>query len=261
MQGMVRQVPGERTSCFGLCGELTRLAQEQPMAHPLWDAPKKMASGPPRVKSLAPEAAADIAGKGGYATGMRVQVFNEGEWATGTVERISGTLCPGAAQVHFVQGGLEKAVLVCPWQFPEVLRPLPEHKGRLEAFPTMVFASDAAMTPEENNAAAPSTDLLPTCDLSDLPAGTGAMTPNVPLPSGLAVEPLGSKVLATPKSASYSGASPRGVAEAKQSGATAGGPKHHPAAPQRAELTQSAPTGHKCSTRMAPQSGSKCKQM
>lgn len=143
MQELVRQVPGERSTCWLLCKNLVQLASEDPMPHPLWDAPMKMPKGPPLVKTISPESAADIAGRGGYAVGMMVQVLVESAWITGRIERISSTMCPGAAQVHYVDDGREKAILVCPWEFPTTLRPVPHETGRTDLPATMVFKPGA----------------------------------------------------------------------------------------------------------------------
>ncbi|CAE8605014.1 unnamed protein product, partial [Polarella glacialis] len=150
-QQMVMQAPGQRPSFFQLCGDFRRLADARPLAQVLWEVPTSMAKGPPPKQGMSAKDAAEIAGRGGYALGVRVLVNIAGAWHLGTVKQISTTLCPGAVQVHFqsglAQGNVEdQAVLVCPWQFADLLRPAPGEDSAATrsaaSFPTMVFPTD-----------------------------------------------------------------------------------------------------------------------
>lgn len=93
------------------------------MPHPLWNVLTQVPCMPPPLKVVNQSDAAEIAGRGGYAAGVAVHILVDGVWHKGRVEHISTTLCPGAAQVHFENGGALQAALICPWQFPERLRP------------------------------------------------------------------------------------------------------------------------------------------
>jgi len=147
-QEMVAHVPGHRPTMARLCGELKKLAAEDPMPQLLWQIPTAEPEGPPPVKAISPKDAAEIAGKGGYGAGVRVQVKVDGGWHVGIVRHISTTLCPGAVQVHFRAGGgpEERAVLICPWQFQELLRPAaPDvREPTPPPFSTMVFPAAGA---------------------------------------------------------------------------------------------------------------------
>merc|ERR1712136_276578 len=74
-------------------------------------------------------------------------VLVESAWITGRIERISSTMCPGAAQVHYVDDGREKAILVCPWEFPTTLRPVPHETGRTDLPATMVCKPECRSEP------------------------------------------------------------------------------------------------------------------
>lgn len=143
-QPMLLQAPGERPTLWQVCQDLVQLANDDPMPHPMWEIPTRMATGPPAKRRLTPEDAAEIAGRGGYAVGVQVRVLVEDVWYRGHVEHVSRSLCPGAVQVHFNNNGTEKAVLICPWQFQDRLRPAVELPMRGDAFPTMFMDEDDA---------------------------------------------------------------------------------------------------------------------
>merc|ERR1719329_108268 len=109
------------------------------MPNALMSISTEIPTNPPPAKQVDWRDAAEIAGERGYAAGAPVQVYVEGAWFLGKIKRISTTMCPGAAQVHFVDGGLERALLVCPWQFQKLLRPAPVLQSAAPGFPTMVF--------------------------------------------------------------------------------------------------------------------------
>jgi len=130
-QSMLCQVPGERITMFRVCQELATLAKEDPMPCKLWHERTHMPSGPPEQKSgVTAENAADVAGRFGIAVGSPVHVNCAGAWKNGIVEHISTTACPGAAQIR-VDGNV---VLVCPWQFSQLLRP-DERNSRTPTLP------------------------------------------------------------------------------------------------------------------------------
>jgi len=145
---MISQAPGARPTCHQLCLDLRKLEEQKPLGHPLWKQPTRMATGPPPLKALSAQDAAEIAGRGGYGVGVRVTVKWQGRSYIGEVKHVSTSLCPGAVQVHFMLNGEEQAILICPWQFPEMLRPAPpgaSYQGSgfsNHAFPTMIFEAD-----------------------------------------------------------------------------------------------------------------------
>lgn len=145
-KSMVHQAPGRRPTAYQVDEGILQLHEDDPLDHPMWDVPTRCPEGPPPVKAVKPEDAAEIAGRGGYAVGVPVQVLVEGSWHKGKVKRVSTTLCPGAVQVHYTEegtNGSETAVLICPWQFPELLRPAPpllQSSGPSQApFGTMII--------------------------------------------------------------------------------------------------------------------------
>merc|ERR1712100_533566 len=81
------------------------------------------------------------AGRFGIAVGCAVLVNSGGKWQKGVVEHISTTACPGAAQIR-VDG---KVVLVCPWQFPQLLRP-DTAPTPAQQLPTSSMRSDITVT-------------------------------------------------------------------------------------------------------------------
>eukprot|EP00930_Biecheleria_cincta_P085365 TRINITY_DN74760_c0_g1_i1.p1 TRINITY_DN74760_c0_g1~~TRINITY_DN74760_c0_g1_i1.p1 ORF type:complete len:651 (+),score=136.12 TRINITY_DN74760_c0_g1_i1:207-1955(+) len=144
---MIQQAPGGRPTCHKICTELLRLAAHQPLPHPLWQETTSMPQGPPPPKALTARDAAEIAGRRGYGVGVGVLVYVDNVWHRGEVKHVSTSVCPGAVQVHFVLAGQEQAVLVCPWQFADMLRPAPR-AGQAEApFPTMVFDEQQQASP------------------------------------------------------------------------------------------------------------------
>eukprot|EP00928_Gymnodinium_smaydae_P042456 TRINITY_DN2858_c0_g3_i2.p1 TRINITY_DN2858_c0_g3~~TRINITY_DN2858_c0_g3_i2.p1 ORF type:complete len:747 (-),score=161.88 TRINITY_DN2858_c0_g3_i2:284-2524(-) len=139
-QQMVAQAPGERPTILQVCEQLLALERQDSRPHALWAVPTRRPSGPPPRRTVTADMAAEIAGRGGYGVGVCVLVFVEGVWRPGRVKKVSTTLCPGALQVHFHDDSGEKAVLVCPWQFSDLLRP--DTNGGLPPeppLPTMVF--------------------------------------------------------------------------------------------------------------------------
>lgn len=93
------------------------------MPNPLWSKAAPLPPSPPPKRMLNPHFAAEIAGKLGYCKGVPVLVLVEGKWCTGKVEHISTALCPGALQVRYDVGENHNTVLICPWNFPTMLRP------------------------------------------------------------------------------------------------------------------------------------------
>jgi hypothetical protein len=140
---MVVHVPGERLTLCDVCQALMQLIQEDPLPHHLWAVKTKLPSGPLPTRGVTASLAADIAGRGGYAVGVRVQILADGEWRRGVVQHISTSLCPGAAQVHYRLGDEDMAILVCPWQFADVLRPAP---ALPESNPNAAFVPVGTMT-------------------------------------------------------------------------------------------------------------------
>ncbi|CAE7825899.1 gpx1 [Symbiodinium necroappetens] len=147
LQGsMIGQAPGLRPTCYQVCNDLLTLADTQPLPHVLWQEKTKLPKGAPSQKMLGSELAREIAGRGGYAVGCRVRVFVDGGWHPGEVKHISTSMCPGAVQVHFRRGGDakgEEAILVCPWQFQQLLRPDPGAITKDERMGTLIFPEQA----------------------------------------------------------------------------------------------------------------------
>mmetsp|Transcript_101248 Transcript_101248/g.179879 ORF Transcript_101248/g.179879 Transcript_101248/m.179879 type:complete len:699 (+) Transcript_101248:35-2131(+) len=152
MSNMISQAPGARPTCHQICLDLKKLEEQQPLRHPLWKEQTRIGQPPP-IKALSAQDAAEIAGRGGYGVGVRVLVKWQGQSLVGEVKHVSTSLCPGAVQVHFMLKGEEQALLICPWQFPEMLRPAPpgaKYQGSESAshqFPTMVFDADHRKPP------------------------------------------------------------------------------------------------------------------
>lgn len=147
LQGsMIGQAPGLRPTCYQVCNDLLTLADTQPLPHVLWQEKTKLPKGAPTQKMLGSELAREIAGRGGYAIGCRVRVLVDGGWHPGEVKHISTSMCPGAVQVHFRRGGDakgEEAILVCPWQFQQLLRPDPGAVTKEERMGTLIFPEQA----------------------------------------------------------------------------------------------------------------------
>lgn len=147
LQGsMIGQAPGLRPTCYQVCNDLLTLADTQPLPHVLWQEKTKLPKGAPSQKMLGSELAREIAGRGGYAVGCRVRVFVDGGWHPGEVKHISTSMCPGAVQVHFRRGGDakgEEAILVCTWQFQQLLRPDPGAITKDERMGTLIFPEQA----------------------------------------------------------------------------------------------------------------------
>jgi serine/threonine protein kinase len=124
---MSDQLPGKRGSMYQTCQELLDLAQKDPMPHPFWSRQTRLPEGPHQQQNLSSEAAAEIAGRLGYALHCGVNVFVEGVWCPGYVKLISETICPGALTVCFKDpDGKDKESMICPWQFDKLLRPNPK---------------------------------------------------------------------------------------------------------------------------------------
>jgi serine/threonine protein kinase len=120
---LVCPVPGERASAYQLCKDLLELDKSDPMPCKLWSCAGQTPDAPPPKRMVTPMAAAEIAGRLGYAKGSDVVVHAEGQWHNGRVEHISTTACPGALQVRYEADEVLKTTLVCPWQFTTSLRP------------------------------------------------------------------------------------------------------------------------------------------
>lgn len=149
-QQMVQQAPGQRPTLLDVCHQLQALHRRVPLTHGLWQVPTIIPSSPPVAKAVTQQTAADIAGRGGYAIGAAVQVKLDNAWHNGRVMHVSTTLSPGALQVHFrPQGSAEEsAVLICPWQFADLLRPVPTfHAEQPLTFRTMVFVQPPSVAP------------------------------------------------------------------------------------------------------------------
>lgn len=120
---LVCPVPGERISAYQLCKDLLEVDRIDPMPCKLWSLATQTPDAPPPKRMVTPWAAAEIAGRQGYAKGSDVVVHAEGQWHNGRVEHISTTACPGALQVVYQVDKVQKTTLVCPWQFTADLRP------------------------------------------------------------------------------------------------------------------------------------------
>lgn len=122
---MLAQVPGSRPTMFHLAQALRKLAIEEPRPCALWDVPTSLATAPPLQKAVDAATAEEIAARLGYVRGSTVQVFQNGAWHKGWVVHISSTACPGAVQVAYCTKGkaTDAQILICPWQFQELLRP------------------------------------------------------------------------------------------------------------------------------------------
>lgn len=119
----VGEVPGDRITAYQLCIELRDLQKANPMPCHLWSVQSKMPAGPPQRRMVTAEDAAEMAAQKGFPKGAEVVILINDEWCEGIVQEISTTRCPGAAQVLYEDDDGEKLVLVCPWQFAQVLRP------------------------------------------------------------------------------------------------------------------------------------------
>lgn len=119
-QKMLAQAPGDRITFFQFSNEIVKLNSDSPMPHEMWKIQTKKPQGPPPQTKMHPAHAANLAGSMGFAVGSRVLFNSGGSWKKGVVEHISTTSCPGAAQVQLNDGN---GVLVCPWQFRDMLRP------------------------------------------------------------------------------------------------------------------------------------------
>jgi len=158
-KSMLCQVPGERITMFKVCQELATLAKEDPMPCKLWHERTKMPSGPSEQKwGVTPENAADVAGRFGIAVGCPVHVNCAGAWKNGVVEHISTTACPGAAQIR-VDGNV---VLVCPWQFSQLLRPdaSNSHTPTLPADPMRTVLNPVPILPPTAKASGKGKDVV-----------------------------------------------------------------------------------------------------
>eukprot|EP00931_Biecheleriopsis_adriatica_P119884 TRINITY_DN9505_c0_g1_i1.p1 TRINITY_DN9505_c0_g1~~TRINITY_DN9505_c0_g1_i1.p1 ORF type:complete len:821 (+),score=163.26 TRINITY_DN9505_c0_g1_i1:238-2463(+) len=147
-KSMCSQVPGSRPTCYAMVFDLLTLADKSPLPHHLWQIETQLPQQPPPRKALTAKDAIEIAGRGGYGKGSQVLVLVDNAWHRGKVKHVSTGLCPGAVQVHFHQSGQEQAVLVCPWQFADMLRPdtsaATVSKVGSPDFPTMVFGEEKA---------------------------------------------------------------------------------------------------------------------
>jgi len=120
-QQMVNQAPGKRPTFVQVCQHLERLSNDDPRPNQLWAIQMVRPQLPPEKRTVKPELAKDIAGQGGYRSGMHVEVLVQGTWRRGVIKRISTSICPGAVEVN-VEGG-KGEMFICPWQFSQLLRP------------------------------------------------------------------------------------------------------------------------------------------
>jgi len=168
---MISSIPGHRPTMVTLISRLKQLQADLPLPHPLWESPTLEPEGPPPLKAVTAQTAAEIAGKCGYGAGVFVMVKANNSWHRGVIKQVSTRLCPGAVQVHYKErGGPEQAILVCPWQFTEYLRPDSPLGERSPTSCTMVFPESTKDTP-----------YLRDVEVSFLPEAPASPTPVVPI--------------------------------------------------------------------------------